>query len=257
MSKSRRKKAIQDDPHLLAPPKPRPLLTRLRTSFLTGVVVAAPIGITVILVMMFVNFVDGKVVPLLERLPPRFQPETYLPFTIPGLGVVVAIIGLTMLGMLTRNLFGRSLLNLGERIVDRMPVVRTIYGTLKQIFETVFSQTEMSFQDVALVEYPRKGVYAIAFVTTATKGEIQARTDGDVVCVFLPTTPNPTSGFLLFVDRKDMIVLDMTVEEAAKMVISAGLVTPPFDASTLQGKTTEDLPPDPETTDDGEPTPAG
>ncbi|MEM9751463.1 MAG: DUF502 domain-containing protein [Pseudomonadota bacterium] len=238
MSKSNR----SDDAHLIVPGKRQPLVSRLRASFLTGVVVAAPIGITFVLVTMFVRYVDSVVVPLLDRLPARIQPETYLPFTIPGLGVVVAIIGLTLLGMLTRNLFGRSILKFGERIVDRMPVVRTIYGTLKQIFETVFASNAMSFQDVALIEYPRKGVFAIAFITTDGKGEIQARTDSDVVCVFLPTTPNPTSGFLLFVDREELIDLDMTVEEAAKMVISAGIVTPPFDASKLE-ETTRQAPP--------------
>ncbi len=216
-------------------PKPRGgFLARLRNYFLTGLVVAAPVTITVILIMWFVDLVDAWFTPM---IPPAYRPEQYLDVTIPGLGLVIAVVLLTLLGALTANLFGRTLVGYGERLVGRMPLVRNIYGALKQIFETVLSQSQNSFRDVALIEYPRRGLYSVAFVTTSTKGEIQQRADDDMVSVFLPTTPNPTSGYLLFVPRRDLIMLDMSVEDAAKMVISAGLVAPEFDPADLEGRT--------------------
>ena len=195
----------------------------LQRSFVTGVVIAAPIGITIYLTLAFIGFVDDRVIPL---IPDRYNPETYLPFGVPGLGVLIAVIALTLLGALTANLFGRTLLGYGERLVDRMPVVRNIYNALKQIFETVVTHSEANFTEVGLIEYPRKGLYALCFVTTSTGGEIQERANHDLVSVFLPTTPNPTSGFLLFVPKTDIQILTMTVEEAAKLIISAGLVEP-------------------------------
>jgi uncharacterized membrane protein len=205
-------------------PKRQGFLERLRNYFLTGIVVAAPIGITVYLITTVINFIDRRVLPL---IPPRFQPETYLPFTVPGLGVLVVVIGLTLLGALTANFMGRTILRLGERVVNRLPLVRNLYGALKQLFETVVAQSSSSFQEVGLIEYPRRGIFCVVFVTTRSKGEVQERTpDDDLVSVFLPTTPNPTSGFLLFVPRRDIVILDMTIEEAAKMIVSAGLVAP-------------------------------
>lgn len=212
-----------------AEPK-RPLFRRwrphlkIRTYFLTGLVVAAPIAITIYLTVAFVSFVDGQV----ARLIPDGQPWSQILFTIPGLGVFVVFIALVLLGAFTANVAGRWLINTGERIVGRMPVVRNIYNGLKQIFETVLAQSDQSFKQVALIEYPRKGLWALSFVTGPTKGEIQARNPDELLSVFLPTTPNPTSGFLLFVPRKDVVILDMTVEEGAKLVISGGLVAPPF-----------------------------
>ncbi len=195
----------------------------LRTSFITGIVIAAPIGITIYVTLAFIGFVDDRVTPL---IPDRYNPESYLPFSLPGLGVLVMVAALTLLGAAAANLFGRSLLTYGERVVERMPVVRNIYNALKQIFETVIAQSDSTFQEVGLIEYPRKGLYAICFITTSTSGEIKGLIDEDLYSVFLPTTPNPTSGFLLFVPHKDITLLDMSVEEAAKMVISAGLVEP-------------------------------
>lgn len=209
----------QPEPHVAK----RGLLARLRTYLLTGIVVSAPIAITIYLTYVFVVAVDRRVTPL---IPPQYHPETYLPFSVPGLGVLIVVLFLILLGMTTANFFGRQLLSLGERIVDRMPVVRTVYGTLKQIFETVASQSSMSFREVVLIEYPRKGVWAIAFVTSPTQGEVANTNDEEMVNLFLPTTPNPTSGFLLFAPRKDCIFLKMSVEEGVKYVISAGLVTP-------------------------------
>lgn len=213
-------------------PVKRSFSARMRTYFLTGIVVAAPISITIYLTWLFVVTVDRRITPL---IPAKYNPETYLPFGIPGLGLIVVLLFLTLLGMITANFFGRSLLNLGERLVNNLPVVRTIYGTLKQIFETIISQSSMSFREVVLLEYPRRGLYAIAFVTAPTKGEIAAGMDDEMINVFLPTTPNPTSGFLLFVPKKDVTYLDMSVEEGVKYVISAGLVTPPHQLARAAG----------------------
>jgi len=202
-----------------------PLGARLRSYFLTGLVIAAPISITVYVTWWFIRFVDTWFKPL---LPERYDPDTYLPFTIPGVGLLVALVLLTVLGALAANLFGRTVVRYGERLLDQMPVVRNLYRALKQIFETVLSQSNQSFRQVGLIEYPRKGLYALVFISTQTRGEVAERAGGgdDMLSVFLPTTPNPTSGFLLFVPRADIIMLDMSVEEAAKLVISAGLVVP-------------------------------
>lgn len=200
------------------------LITRLRNYFITGLVVAAPIGITLYIGWWFITFVDENVKPI---IPAAYNPETYLEsISIPGLGLIFVVVFLIILGALTANLFGRALIRFGERIVDRMPIIRSVYGTLKQIFETVVASDSKSFSDVVLVEYPRKGIWAIAFVSAENTSEIQDKIEENVVNLFLPTTPNPTSGFLLFVPKKDLIYLDMTTDQAAKYVISAGLVNP-------------------------------
>tara|TARA_B100001123_G_scaffold450970_2_gene625626 strand:- start:227 stop:820 length:594 start_codon:yes stop_codon:yes gene_type:complete len=185
--------------------------------------VTGPIGITIYLVWLIIAFIDNRITPL---IPDRYNPEFYLPFNIPGLGLVVVLVGLTLVGFISVHFLGRTFFLIGENLVNRMPVVRSVYGALKQIFETVLAQSSTSFREVVLVEYPRRGLWALAFVTSVTKGEVQRLTEKDVVNIFLPTTPNPTSGFLLFVPRNDLISLDMTVEEGIKMVISGGLVTP-------------------------------
>lgn len=205
------------------PPGKPTLLARLRTYFLTGVIVSAPIAITIFLVWNFITYLDyyvGSIVPY------RYNPEAYLPFGIPGVGLVIMLAFLTLVGFVTAGFAGRTLVRTGERLLSRMPIVRSVYGTLKQIFETVLNQSSRSFREVVLIEYPRRGIGAIGFVTGPTRGEVQDRTDEDLVNIFLPTTPNPTSGFLLFVPRKDLIQLNMTVEEGIKLVISGGIVTP-------------------------------
>ena len=209
---------------LILPAKKHSLATRIRNYFLTGIVVAAPIGLTIYITSWFIDLVDTWFTPL---IPPAYRPDNFLPVEIPGLGLIIAFILLTLLGAITANFIGRSILSFGERLVSRMPVVRSIYGALKQIFETVISQSNQSFRDVGLIEYPRKGLYSICFITTRTKNEIASRTGRELVSVFVPTTPNPTSGFLLFVPREEITILDMTIEEGAKMIISAGLVEPP------------------------------
>lgn len=198
-------------------------LGRLRAYFLAGVLITAPIFITFYLAWLFIHFVDSKVTPL---IPDDYNPETYLPFGTPGLGLIVLVIVLTMIGALTAGFVGRLYVRMSERLLNRMPIIRGIYGAIKQILETVLAQKSNAFRDAVLVEYPRRGIWAIAFITGATKGEVQNITEEECINIFLPTTPNPTSGFLLFVPKKELIPLSMSVEEAMKMVISGGIVTP-------------------------------
>ena len=201
------------------------LLAAARNNFLTGLIIVAPVVITIYLTWTIIEFVDARVVPL---VPDVYNPRTYVDYDIPGFGLFIFLVFTSIVGYFTRNLFGRQLVRIAEGWVDRLPIVRTIYNALKQIVETILSQSNTSFQKACLVEYPRKGLWAIAFISTETRGEIPGRAGEDrMVSVFLPTTPNPTSGFLLFVPAQDVLELDMTVEEAAKLVISAGLVTPP------------------------------
>jgi uncharacterized membrane protein len=207
-------------PHLL----PRAsLATRLRNYFLAGLIVVAPISITLFIVWHVVELVDNTVG---QVLPGRYNPESYLPFTVPGIGLLLMVGLITLVGMMAAGFVGRSVMRFGESLLSRMPIIRSIYGTLKQIFETVFSQSSQSFREVVLIEYPRRGIWAIGFVTGTTRGEVQARVEPQLINVFVPTTPNPTSGFLLFVPREDVLKLDMTVEEGVKMVISGGIVAP-------------------------------
>jgi uncharacterized membrane protein len=208
-----------------------PFMARMRTYFLTGVIVAAPISITIYVTWSIIEWFDEQFLPLVPDLPPhiaeRLKLPFDLPFEIPGLGLVVALVGLTVIGFLTANLLGRSVVKLGERLVDRMPIVRGIYNVLKQLFETVLTDSSKAFQHAALVEYPRRGLYTIGFVAGDTKGEVLRRTELDLVSVYVPTTPNPSSGFILFIPREDVRVLDMTVEQAMKYVVSVGVVVPP------------------------------
>ena len=199
---------------------------RLRSSFLTGIVVILPIAMTIWLVWTFVGWVDGFVLPL---IPSTIQPEKYIGINLRGVGMIIFLIFTILVGWIAKGLMGRSLLRFAENLVSRMPVVRSIYSGVKQIAETVFAQSERSFERACLIEYPRKGIWAIGFVSTEAKGEVAARAggdDNDLLSIFVPTTPNPTSGFLLYFPRKDVMELDMSVEDAAKLVISAGLVYP-------------------------------
>jgi uncharacterized membrane protein len=209
-----------------APPRRRRsrLRVRLRNYFLTGIVVAAPVGITIYITWTFVHWVDSRVKPLIPNV---YNPDNYLPFSVPGVGLLFAILVLTLLGFLTASLVGRTIVSYGENLVDRTPFVRNIYRGLKQLFQTVLSQSSRSFQKVVLVEYPTKGVWRVGFVATRARGEVSMRLQGEEpYAVFIPNTPNVTAGFLVFVPRREAIELDMSVEEAAKMLISAGLVVP-------------------------------
>ncbi len=218
-----------------AEPIQRPgALTRLRNYFLTGFIITAPLVITNYLTWTLVKWVDSWIIPYIPRV---YNPSTYLPFNLPGAGLVIAGVLITLIGFLTANIIGRSIWGYGERLLGRMPFVRNIYNGLKQIFQTVLSNESSSFQKVGLMEYPRKGVWALVFIATDTRGEVAVRLSEageDTLSVFLPTTPNPTSGFLLFVRRAEVTVLDMSVEDGAKMVISAGLVAPSKDRKSAK-----------------------
>ena len=207
---------------------------RLRAYFLTGILITAPLFITGYLAWLFIGFVDAKVTPL---LPEQYNPESYLPFGVPGLGLIILFISLTIVGAVTAGFFGKLWLRFTERLLNRMPIVRNIYSAVKQILETVLAQQSSAFREAVLVEYPRRGLWAIAFITGRTEGEVQNVTEEECINIFLPTTPNPTSGFLLFVPKKDLISLSMSTEEAIKMVISGGIITPP-DLRTQKQKNT-------------------
>lgn len=201
-------------------------IARLRNYFLTGLIICAPLGITAYLVWTLIGWVDSWIVPYIPHV---YNPDNYLPFSIPGFGLIVGIFGITIIGFLTANFVGRSIVAYGEVLLARMPVVRNLYSGLKQIFQTVLSDKTETFKQVGIIQYPRPGLWAIVFIATDTQGEVNDRLQAigkDTVSVFLPTTPNPTSGFLLFVPREDVTILDMSVEDGAKLVISAGLVTP-------------------------------
>ena len=207
------------------PPRRTGRFASLRASFLTGLVVIAPVGLTIWLIWAVAGWVDSVVLPL---VPSTFRPEKYIGINLRGVGVIIFFVFTIIVGWAAKGLIGRSLIRYGENLVDRMPVVRTVYSGIKQISETVFAQTERSFEKACLIQYPRKGIWAIGFVSVPAKGEIarRAETAGRLMSVFVPTTPNPTSGFLLYFPEEDVIELDMSVEDAAKLVISAGLVYP-------------------------------
>ncbi len=203
--------------------------TRLRRYLLTGIVVTAPISITIYLTYIFLTFIDHHVTKLFPNV---WYDGLYGGTTIPGLGLIVAIAFFIFVGWFATNFLGRLIINISEYIVDRVPVIRTVYGAVKQIFETIMASQSSAFREAVMLEYPRKGVWSIGFVTGVTQGEVQDATQNETINVFLPTTPNPTSGFLLFVPKKELVYLNMTVEEAVKLVVSAGIITPP-DRSNL------------------------
>ena len=190
--------------------------------------VAGPLAVTVWLIWSIVNWVDDLVRPL---IPPVYRPETYLPWPIPGTGLIIAIVALTLLGFLTANLVGRKLVELGEGLLNRMPIVRPIYKTMKQIFEALFSKSGSSFRQVALMEFPAPGMWSLVFLSQPPSGDLAAKLPpGEHVSAFMPCTPNPTTGFFFYVLRKDLVVLDISVENAMSLLISAGMVQPDADA---------------------------
>lgn len=194
----------------------------LRRYLVAGILVWLPIGITIILLRILIGLMDRTLI----LVPEQFRPEAWLGFAIPGLGLVLTVVILLVTGVLAANIVGRSLVGFWERILDRIPVVRSVYSASKNFAEIVFSDSDQSFKKVLLIEYPRKGLYGLAFQTSTNLGEVQHRTGEEVVCTFVPTTPNPTSGFIIIVPKKDIIELDMEVDEALKMIISLGVVVP-------------------------------
>jgi uncharacterized membrane protein len=200
------------------------LRERFRTYFIAGILVTGPIALTLYLAWSFVRTVDSAVSAL---LPAEYNPATYLPFYVPGIGLVVLVLGLTLIGALTAGYLGRVLVRISERILARMPVVRGLYSATKQIFETVLSKQSTTFREVVLVEWPRRDCWTVAFVTVPPEGELRDLNPPDSIGVYVPTTPNPTSGYLIYVPRKDVRSLAMTVEEGIKLVVSGGIVAPP------------------------------
>jgi uncharacterized membrane protein len=194
----------------------------LRRYLVAGILVWLPIGVTIILLRILIGLMDRTLV----LVPAQYRPEEWLGFAIPGLGLVLSFFILLVTGVLAANFVGRSLVGFWERILERIPIVRSVYSASKNFAEVVFSDSDQSFKKVLLIEYPRKGLYGLAFQTATELGEVQGRTGEEVICTFVPTTPNPTSGFIIIVPKKDVIELDMEIDEALKMIISLGVVVP-------------------------------
>ena len=196
---------------------------KLRAYLFTGILVTAPVAITFYMAYKFIFWVDRLVN---QVLPPQYKFDNILPVTIPGLGLVVALVVLTVVGMFAAGFMGRFFLKLGEWIVYKMPLISTVYSLLKQVFETFFSPKTQAFKKVVMLEYPRKGIWILGFVSADPKGEVKDAFEEEMLTVFIPTTPNPTSGFLIFVPKKDTIEMDMTVEEGLKYIVTGGLTEP-------------------------------
>jgi uncharacterized membrane protein len=213
---------------LPAPDHPPGLMARFRNYFLTGLIVAGPIAITFYLTWWFVTWVDGLVRPF---VPVAYRPETYLPFGLPGAGLIIAVFALTMLGFLTANLIGRKLVDFGERLLGRMPVVRAIYRSLKQVFETLFSGNGSSFRRVGLVEFPSPGMWSIVLISQPPSADVSDSLPGkeEHISVFLPCSPNPTTGFFFYVPKSKVIEVSLSAEDAATLIMSAGVVQPGSD----------------------------
>jgi uncharacterized membrane protein len=211
---------------------------RLRNAFLTGLLIVGPVTITLYMMWWVINRIDAWVKPL---LPEHYNPDTYLPFPVPGIGLLVSVVGLTLIGALAANLLGRTLVSSGELMMSRTPIVRNVYGAIKQIFESVIATAgpNQEVQKVGLIEFPSKGLWSLVFVTAETEGEIaNVRPGGedDLLTVFMPTGIVPPTGFICFVPRRDVMLLNMTVEEAAKIVLSAGIVMPDAQGRSGAGK---------------------
>jgi len=197
-------------------------MKRLRRYLVAGILVWLPIGITIFMFRVLIGLMDKSLV----LIPRQYHPEEWLGVGIPGLGVILTVLLLLLTGVLTANFVGRAFVGGWESLMDRIPVARSIYGAAKNFAEIVFSESGSAFSKVLLVEYPRKGIYSLTFQTATDIGEIQGRTGAEVVCCFVPTTPNPTSGFIIIVPKKDAIELDMEVDEAVKLIMSLGVVVP-------------------------------
>ncbi|HEY1735497.1 MAG TPA: DUF502 domain-containing protein [Methylovirgula sp.] len=219
-----------------ATPRPTGIGARIRNWFLTGIVVAGPLFITLYLVWWFVDTVDNWVKRI---VPVRFWPDAYLPLQLPGFGVIFAFLSLTLLGFLAANLAGRTLIALGETVLERMPIIRSIYKSVKQIFETLFSRNGTSFRKVGLIEFPNKGMWTLVFISAPPPEQVAVGmpTREDYLSVFLPCTPNPTTGFYFFLPARDVIEVALSPDAAAKLIMSCGVIQPdalPIAASSLE-----------------------
>ncbi|MDJ0927695.1 MAG: DUF502 domain-containing protein [Gammaproteobacteria bacterium] len=202
-------------------------MRHFRRYIVAGLLVWVPLGVTLLVLKLLADLLQGLVI-----IPPALRPENLIGWTVPYLDVVLtlitAVLVLFLTGLIVANILGRQLIHLWESILDRIPLVRSIYGAAKQFAEVLFADTSQSFKKVLLIQYPRKGVYSLCFQTSTTLEEVQVRTSEEVMCVFVPTTPNPTSGFIIMVPRSEVIELDMDVEQALKMIVSLGVVVPPW-----------------------------
>ena len=198
---------------------------KIRGYFLTGIIVAGPLAVTVYITTWIIGLIDSWFKPL---IPSGMFPEWIAPYNIPGLGLIIAFVSLTLLGFLTANLVGRWLIGFGETILGRMPVVRGLYKGVKQVFETLFSQQGTSFRKVGMIEYPGKGLWSIVFISAPPEGDIKSALgeDDEYISCFLPCSPNPTTGFFLYMKKSDVIDLSISIDDAAKLVMSAGLIQP-------------------------------
>ena len=197
--------------------------SKIKAYFFTGILVTAPVSMTFYLAYKLISWIDVSVNRL---IPPEFRPDNYLPYSIPGLGLVLLIVALILIGMFAAGFLGKFFLSLGEWIVYKMPLISSVYSLLKQVFQTFLSNKNNAFSKVVLLEYPRKGIWILGFVSSETQGEVKDKLGREMLNIFIPTTPNPTSGFLIFVSKEDTVSLDMSVEEGIKFVISGGLVSP-------------------------------
>lgn len=211
---------IHHHTHLQPPPEQHSIFTRLRRYFFSGLLFLTPIILTLYLVLWFIEITDNLVRPLFPSH--LYIIDNYLP----GYGIIVLFAGATLMGFLTKGFIGRYIIRRSEDFLEKMPIIRGLYSTIKQLSQAVLDKDSSSFKEVGLIEYPRKGIWSLCFVTGHTKGAIASCSKETMVNVFIPTTPNPTSGFLLFVPRKDILFLDISVEEGLKMVVSVGVVTP-------------------------------
>ena len=198
---------------------------RLRNYFLAGILTIAPVGLTLYIAWLFITWVDARVFSL---VPPEYNPQTYLhmPFYVPGIGLIMALVVVTLIGAVTAGLLGRLMRQLMEAVLNRLPIIRSVYTVIKQVTETVLANNAAAFRECALIEYPRKGSWTVGFITGRSYREFEALAGEELVNVFVPTTPNPTSGFLMFIPKREVHILKMSVEDGIKLVVSLGLVLP-------------------------------
>ena len=194
----------------------------LRRYLVAGLLVWIPLGVTIFILRVLIGLMDRS----LLLIPQQYRPEEWFGFAIPGLGLILTLLVLLVTGLLAANIVGRCMVGFWESLLDRIPVVRSVYSAAKNFAEIVFSDSGQSFKKVLLIEYPRKGIYSLAFQTATNLGEVQGRTGEEMICTFVPTTPNPTSGYIIILPKKDIIELDMEIDEALKMIISLGVVVP-------------------------------
>ena len=205
-------------------------MKKLQKYLIAGLLVWLPIVVTVLLFRFLITLMDQTLI----LLPSQIRPEAIIGFKLPGLGLILTLLVLIVTGIFAANFVGRSMVNFGEKIFKKIPIVRSVYSAAKNFADIVFSDTGQSFKKVLLIQYPRKGIYSLAFQTSTNLGEVQKKTGSDVVCTFVPTTPNPTSGFIIIIPKEDVIELDMDVDEAFKMIVSLGVVVPEWKKEELE-----------------------